>query len=166
MMSTYWRDKALTLPVIPWGRDAEPLSDEDFREWRYIHEQAEKERERERELQAKARDEQLRDKIEQLAWALKASALKEFAERELDKNQASAVTPAGEKARVGRPSKEQNYLEMLREIRAQHPKSDGETEFRANLTKHADKWKRVSKVTARRWYNRINAALAQENGRK
>jgi hypothetical protein len=167
-MSTFWRDKARTLPAIPVGRGGGPPSDEELWEWRYVHEQADKERER--ELQAKATVEELRDLIdvarreEQLAWILE---LKKNAEREFAKNRASAVAPAGEKkALVGRPSKRHAYLEMLREIRAQNLKSDGEAEFRDCLTKHPDKRKRVSKVTARRWYSKSDAALARENGRK
>jgi hypothetical protein len=169
LVSTFWRDKASALPTIPVGRGGEPPSDEEAWEWRYVHEQAEKERER--ELQAKATAEELRDLIEaerreeQLAWVL---TLKESAERELAKNQASAAPAASEKKRTpaGRPSKEHAYREMLREIRAQNPESDGETEFRDRLTKHPDKRKRVSKVTARRWYLRIDAALASENGQE
>jgi hypothetical protein len=72
------------------------------------------------------------------------------------------VKPADEKkTRIGRRPNEPGDVEMLREIRAQNPKSEGWTKFRKRLTAPSDRGKQVAVATARRRYVRAAAILAK-----
>jgi hypothetical protein len=164
-----WRDLKSASPAIPIGANGGAPSDEEVSAWRAIQEEAQ--REHERELQAKATAEELHDLIEaarrevNLAWI---HTLKEDAEREIAKNPPvePSVTDGAKRARPGRPSKADDYRDMLHEIRTKNPESDGEVEFKGRLTRPGDGGKPLSKKTARYWYTKSAAALAQEGGNK
>jgi hypothetical protein len=126
-MSTYWRDQARTLPALPVGRDGKPLTGGELWSWEHVQEHAEKERER--ELQAMATADELHRRQETMAWLL---TLKEDAERELAKDQGSAVEPAAvddtgrppfaeRKNKGGRPSVKAADDEWLMRLMNEHP---------------------------------------------
>lgn len=72
------------------------------------------------------------------------------------------VTPSdGKQKRKGRPPNDIADCEMLRDIRAKNPKSDGWTIFKNRLTAPPDKGKQLALATARRRYKRADSILAQ-----
>ena len=73
------------------------------------------------------------------------------------------VEPAASARATGeprRPSSEDKYREMLRDIRAANPESDGWAKFKKRLAG------RLTPRIARRWYLKSAAALAREDRQK